>query len=299
MLALILPGIKEFLHLRVAGMRKIWTNWLFWGVLFLLGVELGGRVHGGETAETQPKKTEKQSVMVFAAASLTQTLNELGALFEKQTQEQVVVKFNFGSSGTLAKQIEAGAPGNLFISANQQWMDYLQKKKMIVEESRRVLVLNRLALVMPAGKKTLNLVIKKELMPEDLQKGRWALGDAAHVPAGLYGRQALQSLGWWENIQGRTILGADARSVLRYVEMGEADWAVVFMTDALNSNKVALVAEFPQEFHQRIEYPMALCNTSPATQNFSQFLQSDQAKTIWLNAGYGWPASQTGAGGDQ
>ncbi|MGC9195316.1 MAG: molybdate ABC transporter substrate-binding protein, partial [Syntrophobacteraceae bacterium] len=161
------------------------------------------------------------SVTVFAAASLTNSLNDIGKLFSKKTGYTFTPAYL--SSSTLARQIENGAPANVFVSADEKWMDYLGKKKLIDPATRFNLLKNRLVLIAPSESKTHKVNITRGLdLKGLLAGGKLSMGDPAHVPAGIYGKQALQSLGVWETVKDSVARASDVRSALVLVERGEA-----------------------------------------------------------------------------
>lgn len=224
-------------------------------------------------------------VTVFAAASTTEVLREAGKQFEAKTGVKVV--FSFDSSSNLAKQIRAGAPADIFISADQKWMDDVVATGAIRADTRQDLLANELVLIAPAGK-TFEVQMTKEYdfanrLP---QVKRIAVGDPAHVPAGRYARQALESLGWWTSLESMLIPAQDVRAALRLVEIGEVDAGVVYSTDAQQSDKVSVIAAFPSESHEPIHYPIVQCSGSKAAADFIQFLRSGEMTKVFENAGF-------------
>jgi molybdate transport system substrate-binding protein len=230
------------------------------------------------------EQNARPEVVVFAAASTTDVLTEIARDFE--AREGVTVRLSFAGSSTLAKQIDAGAPAELFLSANPEWMDYVQQRGRLADGSRRDLLANRLVLIAPHGK---GFPVRME-PGFDLAAafgGRLALGDPTHVPAGEYAKAALQHMGWWDALADRLAPGADVRAALRYVEMGEAAAGVVYATDAASSDRVELLATFPADSHPPIRYPVALCKQhTPAAEAFGQFLQTPQAAEVFKKHGF-------------
>jgi molybdate transport system substrate-binding protein len=169
----------------------------------------------------------------------------LAVLYE--TVARVRITASFAASSTLAKQIEAGAPADIFLSANPRWMDYLETGGHLIEGSRRDLVGNRIVLIAPEDSPLGNLKINAELDILHLLEGhsRLAMGDPAHVPAGLYAKQALQTLGLWETVANRLAPMADVRAALTLVERGETPLGLVYATDAAISERVKVVGTFP------------------------------------------------------
>lgn len=227
-----------------------------------------------------------EQVMVFAAASTTNAMTDIGKLFgEKNIGEAV---FSFASSSTLAKQIENGAPANVYLSADIEWMDYLEKKKMIEPGTRTNLLSNRLVLIAPADN-PVKVNITPELdLPKLLSGGRLSTGDPEHVPVGKYAKQSLIKLGLWEMIKDQVAGAKDVRAALMLVERGEAPLGVVYATDAAISKKVRVIGVFPEDTHPLIVYPAALVkgNATPAAREFLKFLKGAEAKVLFEKYGF-------------
>jgi molybdate transport system substrate-binding protein len=203
---------------------------------------------------------DKPSIIVFAAASLTNALQELGDGFTKETS--IPVKFSFAASSTLARQIENGAPADVFLSADLAWMDYLQTRNLIQADTRHDLLGNRLVLIAPADSK-LKLKIEPHFpLLEALGKGRLATGDPDSVPVGRYAREALTNLGLWNQVADRVVRADSVRSALAFVDRAEAPLGIVYETDALIDKRVRVVDVFPADSHKPIVYPIALTNTA-------------------------------------
>ncbi|MBN2703060.1 MAG: molybdate ABC transporter substrate-binding protein [Pontiellaceae bacterium] len=223
-------------------------------------------------------------IMVFSAASTTDVMKELAAGYKASGGEEV--RFNFASSGDLARQIEAGAPAQLFLSANTKWMDYLAEKKLLIDDTRTNLVMNTLVLITPK-----NSTMTYEAFPANL-KGMLAVGDFKSVPAGTYAEASLKSLGWLDKVQGKLVKGSNVRTVLMYVERGEVDAGIVYRTDAIQSDKVKITGIFPDGSHPEIVYPAACLKGGDAAKGFLTFIQSDAAKVIWEKYGFVPPPSR-------
>jgi molybdate transport system substrate-binding protein len=199
---------------------------------------------------------DKPSITVFAAASLTNALQELGDGFTKETS--IPVRFSFAASSTLARQIENGAPADVFLSADQEWMDYLQTRNLIRADTRRDVLGNRLVLIAPADS-TIKLKIEPRFpLAAALGKGRLATGDPDSVPVGRYAREALTALGVWNDVADRVVRADSVRSALAFVDRAEAPLGIVYETDALIDKRVRVVDVFPAESHKPIVYPIAL-----------------------------------------
>ncbi len=222
---------------------------------------------------------------VSAAASLTDALQAINAIY-MQANSNVKITANFASSGTLQKQIEQGAPADVFISAASKQMDALQTGGLIVDSSRQDLLQNKVVLVVPADS-TLTLSSFNDLVNDDVKL--IALGDPEFVPAGTYGKQAFDLLGITDQIQSKLMLGSDVRQVLSYVESGNVDAGVVYSTDAAITSGVKIVAEAPAEINDQIVYPVAIIKSSQQSaqaQAYIDFLCSAEAKTVFEQYGF-------------
>jgi len=224
---------------------------------------------------------------VFAAASTTNAVTDICKLFTEKKLGRVVT--SFASSSTLAEQIDKGAPANVFISANEKWMNYLSKQKLIDPATRFNLLRNQLALIAPSTSKLQHVVIKPKFdLTRLLADGRLAMGNPDYVPAGIYGRQALQKLGIWTKVQDKVARARDVRAALALVERGEAPLGIVYSTDAAITGKVKIVGIFPPNSHPPIIYPAALVagQETPAAKNFIKFLRTPAAKAIFKKYGF-------------
>ena len=208
-------------------------------------------------------------VTVFAAASLTNVLSDLAKTYE--ASHNVKIKFSFAASGALAKQIEAGAPADLFISADTKWMDYLNDKAKIDKSSRVNLVGNSLVLIAPKGK-GFPVRLDKEFNFADAFKGKLCTGQTESVPVGIYAKESLTKLGWWDSIKERVVGTDDVRAALDLVGRGECI-GIVYTTDAKVSSKVETIASFPDELHTPIIYPAALVTQSGEAKEFFDYLK--------------------------
>lgn len=229
---------------------------------------------------------ETGHVTIFAAASTTNAINDIAAAFKKQFGVDVVS--SFASSSTLAKQIEQGAPASIFISADEDWMNYLAKKDLIAPDSRTDLLGNSLVLIAPVSSKILKIDnIKSQLAPE-LGSGRLATGDPDHVPVGKYAKAALENLGIWKEIEPRLARASDVRGALALVERAEAPLGVVYSTDAAISKNVKIVGAFPPDSYPPVVYPVALIKAydSQDAKKFFEFLKSVEARTIFEKYGF-------------
>lgn len=232
-----------------------------------------------------PLGAHAAEVKVFAAASLTDALTELGQSYQKLTPG-TSIKNSFASSATLAKQIENGASSDLFISADKDWADYLEKRNLLLGGSRKNLLANELVLIAPLGTSP-KVVMEKGFDFAKSFNGKLCTGDPASVPVGKYVKQALDYFNWWQPIEGRLVGTEDVRTALVFVERGECPLGIVYSTDAKASKKVSLVASFPSASHLPIIYPAALtAKASPDAQQFWNYLQSPAAAEVFKRYGF-------------
>ena len=229
-------------------------------------------------------------LVVFAAASLTNALQDVGALWMAAGHAKVV--FSFASSSTLAQQIEHGAPAGVFVSADEKWMDDLAKHGSVAAGTRVDLVGNSLVLVEPkASLKPVNLASGVDLGPVLGAAGRLAVGDPAHVPAGIYARQALEKLGLWAGVQARLAPADSVRSALRLVELGEAPAGIVYATDVRVTPTLGVAGTFPADSHDPIRYPGAVvaAGDTKEARGFLAFLRSQPAHDVFEHYGFTAP----------
>jgi molybdate transport system substrate-binding protein len=196
----------------------------------------------------------EEQVRVFAAASLTNAMNDVSARWEADGHAKPSLAF--GGSSMLAKQIEAGAPADLFASADLSWMDYLDQKGLIDRSSRVNLLGNELVLIAPRGR-SFPVEMKQGFDIAGAFSGKLCTGEPGVVPVGIYARQALESLKWWTSLESRIVGTEDVRAAMAFVERGECPVGVVYATDAAVSTKVEVIAKFPDETHKPIVYPFA------------------------------------------
>jgi molybdate transport system substrate-binding protein len=224
-------------------------------------------------------------VTVFAAASLTDALKQVGEAYRHDTGRAVV--FSFAASSALARQIEASSGVDIFVSADADWMDYLDRRGLIAHASRRDLLGNRLALIAPADSRIVLGVKPHFDLAGALGAGRLALADPAAVPAGRYARAALTSLGVWDAVADKIVPAENVRVALAYVAHGEAPLGIVYATDAKAEPKVRVVATFPDDSYPRIVYPAALTKEAkPQARAFLAYLSGVHAKAIFEKAGF-------------
>ncbi len=230
------------------------------------------------------------TLTVFAAASLTNAMQDVGALWMAHGHGRVV--FSFASSSTLAQQIERGAPADVFVSADEKWMDDLAHRGGLAPNTRLDLLGNTLVLVEPkAGLKPVALTAGGNLDAVLGRSGRLAVGDPAHVPAGIYAQQALERLGMWPKLERRLAPTDSVRSALRLVELGEAPAGIVYGTDVRVTPSLAVAAEFPADSHDPILYPAAVVadNDSRDARAFLAFLSTQPAQDVFRHYGFSKP----------
>lgn len=227
-------------------------------------------------------------ITVFAAASLSNALSEVAAGWSAKANDPM--RFSFAASSTLAKQLEAGAPAHLFISADDAWMNYLADRKLIAADSRVTPIGNSLALIAPAS----SAMSAVDLMPGVNvaallgATGRLSTGDPAHVPVGRYAQAALTKLGAWDAIAGRIAPAESVRVAMALVERGEAPLGIVYATDAALSAKVKVVGSFPDGSHDPVVYPFAVATKQdgPAARAALAYLTGAEAKAVYAKYGF-------------
>lgn len=224
-------------------------------------------------------------VTVFAAASLTDSLKAVADAYKAKTGTTITL--SFGASSTLARQIEQGAEADIFMSADTDWMDYLQKGGHIADATRKDLLGNQLVLVAASDAKPAPVIAPHFDLAGALGDGKLALADPASVPAGKYGKAALVALGVWDKVAAKVAPAENVRVALEYVARGEAPYGIVYATDARIAPGVHVAGVFPENTHPPIVYPVALTRTaSPAARTFLDFLNGAQAKAIFEKAGF-------------
>ncbi len=221
--------------------------------------------------------------IVFAAASTKNVISDIIKMYEKSHPGHVVA--SFGSSTDLAKQIENGAPVAIFISADTRSMDYVDKLKLLTADSRRNLLGNELVLIAPVDTTS---PAGLDNLAGQLNGAKLAMGDPDSVPAGRYGKAALDKLKQWDALQGDIVRAKDVRAAMAFVERGEAGAGIVYATDAMVSQKVRIAATFPEATHPKIVYPIALIagHDDDAARAFFAYLQGPEAANVFLSTGF-------------
>jgi len=226
-------------------------------------------------------------ITVFAAASLTNALNDIAAHYKKTHGTEVVS--SFASSSVLARQIEQGAPADLFISADQQWMDDAVAKKSMIDTTRYTLLGNDLVLIAPRSENARPVTINDKTDWKRLLKGeRLAVGDPDHVPAGIYAKEALEKLGAWSSLSPVLARANNVRSALALVERNETPYGIVYGSDAVASQKVQVVGTFPEDSHKPVEYPVAIVKDrdNAAVKAFYNYLKGPEAAAVFTQYGF-------------
>jgi molybdate transport system substrate-binding protein len=226
----------------------------------------------------------EEPVRVFAAASLTNVLTEIAAQWQERGHP--APRLAFGGTATMARQLAAGAPADMFAAADGRWMDELGQQGRLEPGTRIDLLGNDLVLIAPKGRQ-----FRVELRPgfpfARAFPGKLCLGEPDVVPAGTYAKQALESLRWWDSLQGRIVGTEDVRAALAFVERGECGAGIVYATDAAVSGKVVVIARFPAHSHAPIVYPVALLrNATPQAQDLLAYLSSNAAAAIFRRHGF-------------
>lgn len=234
-----------------------------------------------------PFVAQAQDLTFFGAASLTDALQDVSALWVQQGHP--APRLSFGSSSTLARQIDQGAPVNLFVSADQKWMDYLAEKNLLAPRTRKDLLGNELVLIVPADK-PVHIAINPGVDLAALlgPGGRLAVGDPTHVPVGIYAEQALKKLGLWDSVLQRLARTDDVRAALLLVERGEAPAGIVYATDAAVSKGVMVAGLFPENSHDEVVYPFAIIKSGDTAQAraLMVFLSGPEVRAVFIRRGF-------------
>lgn len=222
---------------------------------------------------------------VYAAASLSVVLDGLVPAYRAATGRELRV--TYAASGTLARQIEGGAPADAFLSADNTWMDYLALRNLIDNDTRQNLLGNALVLVAPAGSTTELAIARGFALDKSLGGGRLSIGDPDSVPAGKYAKAALESLGAWDSVADHLVRGDSVRTALVFVERGEAPLGIVYLTDARDDPKVRIVGQFPAGSHPPIVYPVAMVHGHQAgSEALLAFLRGPVASAAFEKHGF-------------
>jgi molybdate transport system substrate-binding protein len=234
-------------------------------------------------------QAQEQTLTVFAAASLKNALDDINTAFTNETKIKVTA--SYAASSALMKQIEQGAPADVFASADLEWMDYGNQRKLVKSDTRVNLLGNRLVLIAPANSKTSSVTINKDTKFSEYlgADGRLVTGDVRAVPVGKYAKAALEKLGLWAQVEPRMAMADNVRAALALVAREEAPLGIVYETDAKVEPKVKIVGAFPEGSHEPIVYPAAVTTQGkPEAAKYIQFLRSNTAKAIFEKYGFTW-----------
>jgi molybdate transport system substrate-binding protein len=266
---------------------RAWSALMFWlGRIFVACAILCG-------SALAPAWSEEKSLIVFAAASMKNALDDVDAAFAEKNRIKVVT--SYAASSALAKQIEQGAPADIFMSADTDWMDYATAKQVINEASRTNLLGNSIVLIAPKDSKIDGVTIGPHFDLAGLTGGgKIATGDVNAVPVGKYAKAALERLGAWQAAAPKFAMAESVRAALTLVARGEAALGIVYATDAQVEPGVKIVATFPADSHPPIVYPVALTTSAkPDAADYLSFLRSPQAKAIFERYGFTFLARPT------
>jgi molybdate transport system substrate-binding protein len=231
------------------------------------------------------KPASAETITVFAAASVKDALDENVKAYQAGSGDKIVV--SYAASSALAKQIESGAPADIFISADLDWMDYLNKRQLIKAATRLNLLRNRLVLIAPADSRATVSIVQGFPLADMLGSGRLAMANPDSVPAGKYGKASLEFLGVWKDVQPKVAPAENVRAALVLVSRGETPFGIVYKTDAAVEPRVRIVAEFPENSHPPIIYPAALTATGKsAAATFLDSLSKPPARAVFAKFGF-------------
>jgi molybdate transport system substrate-binding protein len=232
-----------------------------------------------------PARAQGGDLVVFAAASLKNALDDVHKQWQKETGKSA--KISYAASSALAKQIEQGAPAQMFISADIRWMDYVEKKDLIKKETRSDLLGNRIVLIAPRDKAKAVDIKPGFDLAKAIGDGRLAMANVEAVPAGRYGKASLEKLGVWASVSGKLAQAENVRAALLLVSRGEAPAGIVYQTDAASDKGVTIIGTFPQDTHPPIIYPIALTKSAgPDAAAFLAYIKSAKAGPLFEAQGF-------------
>jgi molybdate transport system substrate-binding protein len=233
-----------------------------------------------------PARAEVKAPVVFAASSLKDALDAVNAEWKKESGKEATI--SYAASSALAKQIEQGAPADIFVSADEDWMNYLADRKLIKPETRFDLVGNKLVLIAPTDSKLTATISSGFPLASLLGDGHLAMADTASVPAGKYGKAALEKLGVWDGVKDKIAQAENVRAALSLVSRGEAPLGIVYATDAKSDPKVKVLDTFPESTHAPILYPIAITAASSNAEapSFLAYLKTAAAQTAFEAQGF-------------
>lgn len=253
------------------------TVWIFVSFLIVVGCN--------QVTSTTPKN-QTLELTVSAATSMQDAIKEVGQVYQKENPNIRII-YNFASSGTLAQQIKQGAPADIYISANEKFMDELDKANLLLAKTRKDLLKNNLVLIVPSKANIFNISNFQQLTSSNIK--RFSIGNPESVPGGKYAKEVLTNEKIYEQLQPKTVFAKDIRQVLSYVDNGNVDAGVVYATDAQISNQVKVVATAAENTHKPIIYPVAVIKRTKNPQvakEFIQFLDSDRPSNIFKKYGF-------------
>jgi molybdate transport system substrate-binding protein len=273
MVAGMLGGISRYWRLPMKTTRRSWL-----ALLTVAALMLG--------AGAAPAAAQEKDVLVFAAASLKNALDEVAAQWQKESGKKV--KISYAASNTLIKQIEQGAPADMFISADLDWMDYGAQKSLIKPDTRSNLLGNRIVLIAPKDSSVSVNIQPGFDLAALLKGGRLSMGNVDAVPAGKYGKAALEKLGAWDGVKDKIAQAESVRAALLLVSRGEAPLGIVYQTDAASDPSVKIVGVFPDNSHPPIIYPIALTKESSNSDAiaFLSYIRSPAARPAFERQGF-------------
>jgi molybdate transport system substrate-binding protein len=278
---------------RAIACRRIGDIWSADMLKLFVRTTIAVAIIMGAGAVSQPPQAQEKTLTVFAAASMKNALDDINTAFSKKTSIKTVA--SYAATSALMRQIEQGAPADIFASADLQWMDYGIKNKLINPSTRLNLLGNRLVLIAPKDSKITTVKLEKGF---DLAKlvgdGRIATGEVKSVPVGRYAVAALQKLGMWSTVEKRMAMVENVRVALTLVARGEATLGIVYETDAKVDPGVKIVAHFPADSHPEIVYPVgATVKANANAQRYINFLQSGASKSIFEKYGFSFLVKPT------
>lgn len=233
-----------------------------------------------------PAIAQSHDVVVFAAASLKNALDDINLQYQRETGKRANI--DLAASSTLAKQIENGAPADIFISADRAWMKYLEKRGLLKVATQKDLLSNELVLVAPADGAVPVKIEPHFALDKLLAGGKLVMADTSSVPAGKYGKAALEKLGVWSSVSGQIAQAENVRAALELVARKEAPYGIVYVTDAAAEPRVKVVGVFPEDTHAPIVYPIAIvaASSNPDAAAFVAYLESPVAKPLFERQGF-------------
>ncbi len=225
-----------------------------------------------------------EKLRVYAASSMTNVVNDIVQKFEESNEVEVITVY--GGSASLARQLAQGAPADIYISANQKWMDYLIQQQVVASDDVTNVASNELVVVAPKHQDSELIIHNAASWTSNLDGLRLAIGQTNAVPAGIYAKESLQSLGVWSEVKNHLAPANNVRVALTLVERKETPLGIVYKTDAMLSEKTEIVATLPSNTHSAIIYPMAVFNNQPVTLKFAEYMLSDQTQQLLSRFGF-------------